>query len=286
MIPTDIQQIVEVELSLKVRNSTPQGGGCIHNAQKLQTDNGLFFLKYNNPSSYHNFEVEAKGLEFLAQNSSFSIPQVHLLGKTGKHAFLLLDFIQSSRPSSSYWENFGRKLADLHSHSHSQFGLDYDNYIGSLPQPNGFREDWLTFFIECRIQPKLKQGVDQGSISMSWVTKFDKFFTRLPSFFPEEPPALLHGDLWGGNIMTDAQGAATIFDPAVYYGHREMELAFMTMFDSQPPTFYQAYQEQKPLGNGWEERLEVYNLYPLLVHVILFGPSYLGGIKRTLGRFV
>ncbi len=286
MIPIEVQREIETQLELKIQGSSSLGGGCIHNAQKVQTNKGLFFLKYNALSSFHNFEVESKGLDLLVPNCTFTIPKVQLLGKGDKYAFLLMEFIQQNSPSQNYWEDFGRKLADLHHHTRPQFGLDYDNYIGSLEQPNGLREAWISFFVECRIQPKLQQAVDQGSMPKGLIASFDKLFHRLDHFFPEEAPSLLHGDLWGGNILADSQGQAAIFDPAVYYGHREMELAFMTMFDRQPSAFYEAYQDQRALESDWESRFEVYNLYPLLVHVILFGQSYLGAIKRTLKRFV
>ncbi|MEM6631914.1 MAG: fructosamine kinase family protein [Bacteroidota bacterium] len=286
MLPIPIQEKLLSKKGIQVLQSQSLGGGCIHNAQKVQTDKGIFFLKWNEDSAFSNFEREAKGLQLLASKSQFLIPSVHHLDKAQGYAFLLLDFIESKAPALAYWEDFGEKLADLHLHTNEAFGLDHDNFIGALEQSNAFRSSWAEFFIECRIQPKLKQAVDKGNIVPSLIATFDKLFTRLENWFPQEAPALLHGDLWGGNILVNREGFASIFDPAVYYGHREMELAFMTMFDRQPQSFYEAYQAQRPLESGWEQRLDLYNLYPLLVHVILFGNSYLGSVKRILDRFV
>ncbi len=286
MIPEEIQQQITQQLEIKILTARPLGGGCIHQAHRLETPERTYFIKWNHLNQWDNFQVEKKGLELLREARTIRIPKVVMLGKTKHHAFLVLEFVDSGWPAKDYWTEFGANMARLHQHSNDQFGLSYDNYIGSLPQPNGWKDSWVEFFIERRIRPKLRQALDQGSLSGDASHKFEILFGKLEDFFPDEPPARLHGDLWGGNILVGEDGYAVIFDPAVYYGHREMELAFMTLFDRQPRDFYDAYQEVWPLEAGWEDRLDLYNLYPLLVHVILFGSGYVASLMGVLRKYL
>ncbi|MEL6256125.1 MAG: fructosamine kinase family protein [Bacteroidota bacterium] len=283
-IPQKLQSSLEKTQGFRIQSSQAIGGGCIHNAQELITDRGSYFLKYNHRSALHSFQAEEKGIGILADAGSIRTPRLIGAGESESHAYLLMEFIQSRPKSSDYWEDFGQKLALLHLNSQDNFGLDHDNFIGALPQSNQPRDNWIDFFIEERIEPMLKQAISKGQLSESIRDDFEQLYQNLPSLFPQESPSLLHGDLWGGNILADEKGQVCIIDPAVYYGHREMELAFMTLFDSQPLKFYEAYHELYPLEEGFGDRFDVYNLYPLLVHVNLFGGSYVGSVKRVLGN--
>ncbi len=285
MIPDTIKEKVSEALGNNILNERPLGGGCIHHAHRIETKTGPFFIKWNHPDQKHNFEVEQKGLKLLADSQAIKIPVVIASGETEEYVYLVLEYIEQGKPGKVYWSTFGRNLAQLHSHSHDQFGLSYDNYIGALPQPNGWKDSWIDFFIVRRILPMLQQATQLGRLPKGANRQFETLFQKLENFFPKEPSSLLHGDLWGGNMLVDTNGQPVIFDPAVYYGHREMELAFMTLFDRQPKEFYDAYQEVKPLASGWKERLDLYNLYPLLVHVILFGSSYTSSVMGTLKRY-
>lgn len=286
MIPSDIQAYLLETHSIEISQANALGGGCIHHAHHIATNQGSFFIKWNSLDQLHNFQVEKKGLELLRQSSTVGIPRTHFIGQVNQKAFLVLEFIESGRKAGDYWEDFGRKLAQLHQQSSSYFGLVYDNYIGALPQSNKQHEDWIEFFIQERLKATLKMAQERGLISASLIKDFEHLFAQLPQLLPTEAPALIHGDLWGGNIMVGPDGFVRIFDPAVYYAHREIELAFMTLFDRQPDRFYQAYQEVYPLETGWQSRFDLYKLYPLLVHVNLFGTSYLGSVKQILGRYV
>ena len=285
-IPSNIVESISKELELNIRNASPLGGGCIHHANRIETQKGTFFLKYNHLREAHNFEVESQGLQLLAETQTLHVPKVIGRGSTDSHTWLALEFIDSASRSANYWQDFGRKLALLHRYSSETFGLDYDNYIGALPQQNNKHKNWINFFIQERIQPMLDMAISKRAFGSDIQHSFDKLFQRLPDIFPEETPALLHGDLWGGNIVTNQHGEAAIIDPAVYFGHREIELAFMTLFDRQPQEFYDAYEEVKPLSPGWWDRLDLYNLYPLLVHVNLFGGGYASSVKQILQQYV
>ncbi|WP_422361682.1 fructosamine kinase family protein [Reichenbachiella sp.] len=260
------------------------GGGCIHQAGVFSFDGGKYFIKWNNYSS-KMFEVEAKGLNLLRKTDSVSIPKVIGSGTVGEVDYLCLECVESRAQCGTFWVDFGTSLAQLHRNTAPKFGLDHDNFIGSLPQANELLDNWTDFFIQERLIPQLKLARDKALIDASLDQTFERLYPKLPKLIPVESPALLHGDLWSGNFLVGDEGQAVIFDPAVYYGHREAELAFTRMFGGFDPLFYQSYHDAFPIDGGFEERVDIFNLYPLLVHVNLFGPSYLSGINQTLSRF-
>ncbi|MEZ4777511.1 MAG: fructosamine kinase family protein [Bacteroidia bacterium] len=285
-IPQSVRKSVHDLLNISITGAYTVGGGCIHNAREVVTENGSFFLKFNERHHLSNFEVEAKGLNLLRFSEEVTVPQVIGYGEDENYAWLVLEFVKQAEKNARYWEKLGWQIAGLHRHTASVFGLDFDNYIGSLPQRNHQHKRWLDFFITERIRPMLLMAVNQRELGRSTAGYFEILFSRLKDFFPEEPPALLHGDLWGGNILTGETGFPVLIDPAVYYGHREAELAFMTLFDAIPQRFFDAYEEVYPLSPGYRDRFDLYNLYPLLVHVNLFGGGYIASVENILRRFV
>jgi fructosamine-3-kinase len=196
--------------------------------------------------------------------------------------FLILEFIPPSNPNNAFWEVFGQKLALMHKQTHSKFGLDFDNYIGSLYQDNTQNKNWTEFFIQNRLQAQLSIGNFSGTL----LSDFDKLFQKLPNLFPNEKPALLHGDLWNGNFLAKNGDTPMLIDPAIYYGNREIDIAMSKLFGGFNSDFYFAYNESHPLENGWEERIQICNLYPLLVHVNLFGGAYINQVKNILSYYV
>lgn len=281
-----LESVVRLTLgsSPQLLGSSFVSGGCINNTMKLETSLGSFFLKWksNEPDL---FEKERRGLELLNAQSPIVSPGVHYEGAIGENHFLLMEWIESARRSAGFWENFGTRLADQHRQTWDGFGLDHNNHIGRLPQRNESSDNWITFFIEKRIGVQLALADKSGLVSSDVLEKFSLLFRQLPDLIPPEPPSLLHGDLWSGNFMIGADGEACIFDPAVYFGHREMELAFTRMFGGFDREFYEAYQAAWPMEPGFEDRIDIHNLYPQLVHLNLFGSSYLPGILSTLKRF-
>ncbi|PSR05177.1 MAG: ketosamine-3-kinase [Bacteroidetes bacterium SW_10_40_5] len=292
MLDANLQKAIEDCLQtnfgnhLRVKNFHPVGGGCINNGGKLSTNDGNYFVKYNDNRFEGMFETEAKGLELLRNTDAIHVPNVVGYGKTqDNRIFLILEWTDNGRHSRQFWENFATALAELHRNTRSTFGLDFDNYIGSLPQYNESHINWVDFFIEQRIEPQIAIGQKAGQLPEATIDQLRNCYTHFRDLFPEEQPALLHGDLWGGNYMVNGAGNPSLIDPAVYYGHREMELAFTQMFGGFSSTFYQAYHQDFPLSPGFDERKDVYNLYPLLVHVNLFGGGYLMELESIIRRF-
>jgi protein-ribulosamine 3-kinase len=269
---------------LSITGFQPLAGGSINHAGALLTTDGNFFLKFNSEHVYPGmFDAEARGLKLLATTAAINVPSVIDVLKAAQYQCIILSLVEHGTESKNFWPTFGHRLAQLHKHSQVAFGLDHDNYIGSLKQNNATSFDWIEFFIEKRLRAQLACSL--ASLDPSDVKNFELLFQRLPSILHKEKPALLHGDLWRGNVIND-NGHPCLIDPAVYYGHREVDLAMTQLFGGFDPVFFEAYHEAFPLENGWRDRLHIYNLYALLVHFNLFGHSYLGQIRDILKRFV
>lgn len=264
----------------------PLSGGSINTAAKLETSAGHFFVKWNDAKKHPGmFEAEAKGLKLLKDANEIGVPEIIFYGEVEKTSFLLLEFIDPSSREKHFFHDFGKSLARLHKQSDEHFGLDHDNYIGSLKQGNKKHKQWSDFFREERLEKQLRMAFDEGKLRKSIIQQFDNLFNLLPEIFPGEKPSLLHGDLWSGNYSNDYLGKAAIFDPAVYYGSREMDIAMSKLFGGFDKEFYEGYNEEFPLENAWKERVDICNLYPLLVHVNLFGGSYGRDVERILSKF-
>ncbi|WP_258103705.1 fructosamine kinase family protein [Marinoscillum sp. MHG1-6] len=271
---------------VKVNRSQALSGGDINLAAKLETTEGTFCIKWQDNSFEEMFAKESSGLALLKNTKTIGVPEVFGYGRTNGKDYLILEFIERSAPISKYWEDFGHSLAALHRVSDSTFGLNHDNYIGSLPQYNDQDINWTEFFIKNRLTPQVQMGVSNGAISHTTEELFETLYSKLQDLLPDEPPSLIHGDLWSGNFMTGPDGKAWIYDPATYFAHREMDLAFTRLFGGFDRKFYEAYHAAFPLLSGWVDRMDLYQLYPLLVHVNLFGGGYIHSVNSILRRFV
>lgn len=292
MLPAEIQEALASVLSntrgipTRIRQARPLSGGSINHAFLLETDAGRYFMKYNLADAYPGmFNLEARGLAILLDAGELRVPVVIGCGEAGKYTYLLMEYLESAPKNSSFWEVFGHKLAALHKHSADRFGLDHDNYIGSLKQYNGRYSRWTDFFRDERLVVQMEMAARGGLLPARVKTAFERLFNRLDEIFPEEPPSLIHGDLWSGNYMVDDRGEACIIDPAVYYGSREMDIGMSRLFGVFGTAFYEAYNEAWPMAPGWQQRIEVCNLYPLMVHVNLFGSGYLGSVESILSVY-
>lgn len=262
------------------------GGGCISLGGKVKTSEGDFFVKWNDAMKFPGmFEAEANGLNLLRQAQAIDIPEVIDNNVVDRLQFIVLEFIGSQHRSKNFWKTLGSDLALLHRQTHFMAGLDHNNYMGSLPQFNTLNESWVNFFIEQRLQVQVKLAVNSGLLEASIIDTFESLYKKLPDFFPTEKPSLLHGDLWNGNLLVNEKGEPCLIDPATYYGHREVDLAMTQLFGGFDDEFYETYMETFPLQPGYQKRFDIYNLYPLLVHVNLFGGSYLSQVNHILKEF-
>jgi fructosamine-3-kinase len=280
------QELKRVHPSASIQSFSFSAGGCINSGGKLDTSIGPYFLKWNDAKLFPGmFEKEAVGLRTLEEARAIRVPKVVATGQAGNYQFLLLEYIESRSKSKNFWEITGRRLARLHQTEMKTFGLDHDNYMGSLPQLNTPRQTWVEFFIEQRLTAQVKEASRSDLITNDVMKKFDALFAKLPSLLPEVKPRLVHGDLWSGNLMVDDKGEGCLIDPAIYGGHSEVDLAMTQLFGGFDDAFLAAYHEESPLLPGYRDRFDLYNLYPLLVHVNLFGRSYLSSVNSILNRF-
>lgn len=262
----------------------PQGGGSINEAYRVETPGGNnFFLKLNaNPRFSKHFEREKNGLDFLSCQEKIRVPCAFDPGAAGNAAFLLMEWVPPGTRNRAFWESLGKGLAGLHQVTSDRFGFHEDNFIGALPQANPTGPDWVQFFADFRLRPLVTPAAEQGLIEPETALQFEKLYSRLADYFDTEPPALLHGDLWSGNFLCDSQSRPVLIDPAVYFGHRSMDLAMTTLFGGFDRLFYESYNYYYPFPANYREQWELCNLYPLLVHLHLFGASYLPAIRATL----
>jgi fructosamine-3-kinase len=262
-------------------------GGNFNLAVRVQLQNSdEYFIKWNQGDHQGLFEAEAKNLELVGKTGTISFPSVIGVGSMEEKEYLMMECIPSGEKAVNYWVDFGEKLAHLHKNTSPKgHGLEYTNYLGAAPQINNWNKDGVAFFIENRLRKQLEQAVYDRKIDSVLETKFEVLFEKLPDLLPTESSALIHGDLWSGNAMTNPAGLITLVDPACYYGLREAEIAFTTMFGGFDEGFYEAYNANFPIQKGFHERIPLYNLYPLLVHVNLFGEGYLPAVKKIVESY-
>jgi fructosamine-3-kinase len=279
------------------RTLTPVGGGCIADARLAEFGDGTRVFVKSRAAEPEMFEREAEGLQALASAGAIRVPAVLAVSSEA----LVLEYIPEGGKQTGFYQNFGREFAQLHRSHGPACGFAHDNFIGLTPQRNtplsgdwdaltpgsaGDGGDWPGFFLERRLRYQAERAERQGH-GAELRHLLDRSAAVILEMLNEaiEPPSLLHGDLWGGNYLADESGRACLIDPAVYFGHREADLAMTRLFGGFSPAFYQAYEEAFPLQGGHEKRLSLYQLYHLLNHLNLFGRSYYGQCERILRRF-
>lgn len=263
------------------------GGGDINAAFRLRTRTVDWFIKLNSAQLAAMFAAEAQGLQELTSINQVRVPSVITWGEHDGQAYLVLAFIELGAMRGSSAAVFGRQLARLHRQVQPFFGWHIDNTIGSTPQHNQPGKDWVKFWQTQRLAKQLQFAAENG-FQGNLQSKGQELMEKLPAYFTDyQPhPALLHGDLWGGNAAADNQGNPVMFDPACYYGDREADIAMTELFGGFGPDFYSAYQAEYPLDSGYKSRKTLYNLYHILNHVNLFGGGYLGQAGRMIEQLL
>ncbi len=258
-----------------------RGGGCIHQNQVISDGKRQFFIKINRESALDLFRTEAWGLRALRAVNCIKVPQVLGWGIAGEQAYLILEFFTLNQRGN--WYLMGQQLAQMHRQSQGQqFGWEENNYIGATPQINHWYADWADFFCTCRLEYQLRLAHQQGGR----FAQAEKLLLQVRQILNSTTvePVLVHGDLWSGNVAFTSAGEPVIFDPAVYYGHREVDVAMSELFGGFAPEFYQGYQSEWALASGYPERKTIYNLYHILNHFNLFGGAYWQQAERMIAQ--
>lgn len=270
-----------------IRQHHPLGGGCINQAYSVSDGKKSFFVKLNTKSQLGMFEAEAAGLRELTATATIRVPQPICCGIAGGYAYLVLEYLPLGTKTADSMVRMGQQLAALHNQTQAYFGWHRDNTIGSTPQLNGRFQDWIEFWCQQRLGFQLDLAAANG-YGGALQRQGEKLQSKLwQLFYGYQPtPALLHGDLWSGNVSCLKNGEPVIFDPAVYYGHHEADLAMTELFGGFPERFYAAYRERAPLSTGYPQRRILYNLYHVLNHLNLFGGSYQTQAERMIAQLL
>jgi fructosamine-3-kinase len=263
------------------------GGGCINQAQRIEGNGQRFFIKLNNAASLDMFEAEAAGLQEIRDSNALGVPEPVCWVKNDSRAWLVLEYVEMGKGSTRGAEALGAGLAAMHRRTSEKFGWKRDNTIGATPQINTYASRWVQFWRERRLGYQLQLARANGHGGRFQVLG-EKLLAKLDSFFSEANPAasLLHGDLWSGNYSFDSEGQPVLFDPAVYYGDRETDIAMTELFGGFPAAFYAAYRESYPIDPGYDVRKNLYNLYHILNHLNLFGGGYRSQAEQMMGSLL
>ena len=278
-----LEQRIEEATGTRVQKLARLAGGDINDAYEVTLADGTrVFAKTRKRPPPAMYVREAEGLAWLAESEALAIPRVI----AANEQLLALTWIERGVPARDYDAQLGRGLARLHRAGAPGFGLARDNYIGDLPQHNTPLARWSDFYRERRLMPLVTRARGRGRLGSEHTRAFEQLYTRLDQLVGDpEPPARLHGDLWSGNVHVGPQGEPVLIDPSVYGGHREVDLAMLQLFGSLSPSFFAAYDEVYPRAPGYSERVPLYQLYPLLVHVNLFDHGYVRLLESALATY-
>jgi len=286
-----------------IDNRRTVSGGCINQVYDISSSSRTYFAKINQASQVAMFEAEALGLQQMGETQTIRVPEPICWGTEGNSAYIVLEWLDlGSRGGDRAWEEMGRKLAEMHKYTaptppllrggeepnsgllRAVFGWDINNTIGSTIQINNWTANWAEFWAEHRIGYQLKVARRRGGHFPQGERLLELIPELLAGYEPQ--PSLVHGDLWGGNAGVTSAGEPVIFDPAAYFGDREVDLAMTELFGGFPAQFYRGYNQVWPLDSGYEERKTLYNLYQILNHFNLFGGSYESQANQMINRIL
>jgi len=282
---TEFQKYLSNLLNENIIEIHSVSGGDISEAFKIITPKNTYFLKTNWASSLNMFQTEASALKHISNTNTIKTPKIIAVDTFENHAFLLMEFIESKSPTSNDFKTLGLQLADMHNCSADGFGLEQDNFIGTLPQSNTKHKSWCDFYINERLLPQLKIAKQKQLLSDNECPTKGLLLEKLQPLFQNIKPSLLHGDLWGGNFLISSQGEPYLIDPALYYGHGEVDIAMTKLFGGFGEDFYKSYHNILPKDLHTVQRIDIYQLYYLLVHLNLFGRTYYGSVSRILRKY-
>lgn len=282
----DLKQYLSKILEENIVNMSSVSGGDISLAYRIETANNSYFLKLNNaPNALSMFQTESYGLECIAKTNTIKAPEVIACKSFEGSAFLLMEFVASKSPLSGDFKALGEQLAALHQCTSENFGLDQDNFIGKLPQSNTQHNTWVDFYTHERLLPQLHVAKNKGLLNTKEIPGTSEIKSVLDGLFKNVKPALLHGDLWSGNYLIATDGTPYVIDPAVYYGHHEVDMAMSKLFGGFGDAFYETYFSHMPEDENTSARIDLYQLYYLLVHLNMFGRSYYGSVSSILKTY-
>ncbi|RKM59182.1 fructosamine kinase [Butyrivibrio sp. CB08] len=273
-----------------LKHQTIHGGDANEAYRLVLSDGGSLFLKANSIENADFFRAEAEGVAAIKTTGTIRVPDIYAIGTDDGYSFLLMEFIERAGAVKEFWEQLGTGLAAMHRADTSAFvadgkyGFNSDNYIGAGKQKNAAKNSWIEFFAECRLRPQFELAA--GYFDEGIIRQANRLLDNLDRFlFEPERPALLHGDLWSGNFISDENGRPMLIDPAVYVGCNEADIAMTELFGGFDRRFYEAYFDEMGQVPGYEDRRDLYNLYHLTNHLNLFGSAYLGAVIRTIERY-
>ena len=278
-----VKDAIGALLGTKIKNTTPVSGGDISKAYLLHTDSERVFCKINSsPSAKAMFIAEVEGLQAIANTKTIKTPAIYAVNDLAEGACLLMEYVPSRRAEPKELEALGAQLANMHQISSDYFGWENPNFIGNLPQSNLKHDNWVSFYVKERLTPQFQTAINQNLLTNADIPGIDKLQNVISSYCPDIRPSLLHGDLWGGNFIIHESGTPYLIDPAVYFGHSEIDLSMSKLFGGFGAPFYSTYYDINPSMPGEAGRTAIYQLYYLLVHLNLFGRSYYRSVKEIL----
>lgn len=286
MISKKLLSYISNLIDEEIESHQSVSGGDISAAYLIKTTKNEYFLKVNSkPWASDMFKAEAEGLKAISNTKTISTPKIIVSDNFANESFLLMEYVDSKSGNSDNMELFGMQLAQLHQVTTGSFGFDHNNFIGSLNQSNKKHRFWNDFYIEERLNPQLSLSLSKGLLSNSEIPKSELMKTRCYPYFKDIKPSLLHGDLWSGNYLISMNGNPYLIDPATYFGHSEVDIAMSKLFGGFGATFYESYHNIIPKDECTDNRIELYQLYYLLVHLNLFGSSYYRSVKAILNKY-
>lgn len=282
----NILPAISEKLSDEIISKKPLSGGSISSAYLLKSEKESYFLKINSDQdALKMFHAEQNGLRAISETATIAVPNVQIVDKFEDKAIILMDYVESKLPDPEDYKRLGASLAQLHSVKQKSFGFNSDNFIGSLYQSNKQHSSWSEFFWNERISPQLNIAIDNGLLNKNEIPSEDEFIDLFDQYLKEVTPTLIHGDFWGGNYIISTDGTPYLIDPAVYYGHSMVDIAMSKLFGSFGSEFYDSYHQLIPKSDYYQQEIDIYQLYFLLVHLNLFGSGYYSSVSNILNKY-